>query len=152
MKKEFEAYRSNLYAFILLIVSALALITTVTFFVVWIEWSLPIIIISFIVFVAFLLGFILLYVKKTIAFYVTKKEIVFCENAEAVIKLEDVESVDIKSNLVMISLNVRTNEKEQEFSYFVADLKKKKAELIELLTNLGINLIDNSVILTKSVD
>lgn len=152
MKKEIELYRSNLYAMIMLIISLLFLATAIVFFVIWLEWSLPIIVVSFLLFVVFLLWFVLLYVKKTAVIYVTKKEIAFLGKEEKIISIDTVESVEIKTNISMLTVFVKTTDESYEFGCFIFKLKEKKSEFVEVLKNLGIKIEDSSVLLAKVVD
>lgn len=152
MKKEIELYRSNLYAIIMLVISLLFLSTAIVFFVIWIEWSLPVIIVSFLLFIVFLLCFILLYVKKTTVIYVTKKEIAFLNKEEKIISLDTIESVEIKTNISMLTILVKTTDESYEYSCFVYKLKEKQSEFIVVLKNLGINIECSSTLLAKIVD
>ena len=152
MRKEIELYRSNLYAIIMLVISLLFLATAIVFFVIWIEWSLPVIIVSFLLFIVFLLCFILLYVKKTAVIYVTKKEIAFLNKEEKIISLDTIESVEIKTNISMLTILVKTTDESYEYSCFVYKLKEKQSEFIEVLKNLGINIECSSTLLAKIVD
>jgi alpha-N-acetylglucosamine transferase len=138
MKKEFEVFRSNLYAFILLFLSLFFLTIAIISFIFWIEWSLFIIIVSFILFVLGLLCFVLLYTKQALAFTITKKQIVFFEKTEEIYVLEDVEQVNVSANSFILTLAVKTNGVDKKYSYFVSKAKNVCKVTTDILNELEI--------------
>lgn len=147
MKKEFEAFRSKAYAYVFLALSILCFIIGVFFSVMWIEWSLSIVIVSFLLFAIFLSLFIVMFLKQDLVIQVTKDKITIYQKQNATLNLDEIKSITIDNNPLTLKMLIETGDKTENIEIFISNLKQKREEFIILMNNLGIKVIyDNNVI------
>ena len=147
MKKEFEAFRSKAYAYVFLALSILCFIIGVFFSVMWIEWSLSIVIVSFLLFAIFLSLFIVMFLKQDLVIQVTKDKITIYQKQNATLNLDEIKSITIDNNPLTLKMLIETSDKTDNIEIFISNLKQKREEFIILMNNLGIKVLyDNNVI------
>lgn len=147
MKKEFEAFRSKAYAYVFLALSILCFIIGVFFSVMWIEWSLSIVIVSFLLFAIFLSLFIVMFLKQDLVIQVTKDKFTIYQKQNATLNLDEIKSITIDNNPLTLKMLIETGDKTENIEIFISNLKQKREEFIILMNNLGIKVIyDNNVI------
>lgn len=147
MKKEFEAFRSKAYAYVFLALSILCFIIGVFFSVMWIEWSLSIVIVSFLLFAIFLSLFIVMFLKQDLVIQVTKDKITIYQKQNATLNLDEIKSITIDNNPLTLKMLIETSDKTENIEIFISNLKQKREEFIILMNNLGIKVLyDNNVI------
>ena len=147
MKKEFEAFRSKAYAYVFLALSILCFIIGVFFSIMWIEWSLSIVIVSFLLFAIFLSLFIVMFLKQDLVIQVTKDKITIYQKQNATLNLDEIKSITIDNNPLTLKMLIETSDKTENIEIFISNLKQKREEFIILMNNLGIKVIyDNNVI------
>ena len=140
MKKEFEAFRSKLYAYIFLILALVCVAVGFTFLLMWIEVSVPIIIISLVLFIAFMVLFMLFFLKNAPAVELKSKEIVFYAGEIKRFDIADVKKIYVLATKQSLKIELYTDEEEYEFSSFVASARLKAEELIALLKKLNVSV------------
>lgn len=147
MKKEFEAFRSKAYAYVFLALSILCFIVGVFFSVMWIEWSLSIVIVSFLLFAIFLSLFIVMFLKQDLVIQVTKDKITIYQKQNATLNLDEIKSITIDNNPLTLKMLIETSDKTENIEIFISNLKQKREEFINLMNNLEIKVLyDNNVI------
>lgn len=147
MKKEFEAFRSKAYAYVFLALSILCFIIGVFFSVMWIEWSLSIVIVSFLLFAIFLSLFIVMFLKQDLVIQVTKDKITIYQKQNATLNLDEIKSITIDNNPLTLKMLIETSDKTENIEIFISNLKQKREEFINLMNNLEIKVLyDNNVI------
>lgn len=147
MKKEFEAFRSKAYAYVFLALSILCFIIGVFFSVMWIEWSLSIVIVSFLLFAIFLSLFIVMFLKQDLVIQVTKDKFTIYQKQNATLNLDEIKSITIDNNPLTLKMLIETSDKTENIEIFISNLKQKREEFIILMNNLEIKVLyDNNVI------
>lgn len=141
MKKEFEIYRSNFYGVIFLIASVLSFILGVIFIFSGIEWSLFLVTVFFILFVGFMAIFAWLFLRPFIVATVSKEKITIYDGKIIEIRMEDIEKVEIDSNLLVLKLNIHTENGEEKFEWFVSKVVEVKVILQDFFEKIGKEVI-----------
>ena len=146
MKKEFEAFRSKAYAYVFLALAVLCFIVGVFFSVMWIEWSLVIVIASFTLFIVLISQFIIMFLKQDLAVEVIKDKMTIYQNQNVVLNLDEIKSITIDNNPLTLKMLIKANDKEENVEIFISNLKQKREEFVNLMNNLEIKVIyDNNV-------
>ena len=102
----------------------------------WIEWSLPIVVVSFIGFAIFMVFFVIMFLKQDVVMEITKEKMIVYKNPIKEYSLEELESITIDNNIFSLKLIIKSNSNEDVVEIFVSNLKQKREELVNVLNNL----------------
>lgn len=140
MKNEYEALRSRSYAYVFLTIGLLFFCVGLFFLIMWIEWSVTIVITSFSLFAVSLAMFIVLFLKQDIVIETNKEKIIFYLDVKKEYSFKEIESVYVKNGRFATIIIIKTSKGEENFECFLADATRKRVELIEHLEKKGIKI------------
>ena len=142
MQKQFEAHYSKHSAWMFLVMAVIiptALILSVIFWPDTFFWMRILLSIGFIT--VMLVMFFATIRKDGIALEVTDGKLILHKKTPVEIQLADIIQVTINDGNGSFDMTVKTKDEKHSMHCFIKEQRKKKAQLIALLKNEGINLI-----------
>lgn len=142
MQKQFEAHYSKHSAWMFLVMAVIiptALIISVIFWPDTFFWMRILLSIAFVT--VMLVMFFATIRKDGLALEVTNGKLILHKKTPVEIQLADIIQVTINDGNGSFDMTVKTKDEKHSMHCFIKEQRKKKAQLIALLKNEGINLI-----------